>query len=101
MGILLASLWIFLLLFFQPLSGGTPLAAAPASPKTISLASWNIRNISTRSRSGAELGIISLIIFRHDFIALQEVLDKEVIERIQKILKKDFQVDYKRGQDRA
>ena len=61
---------------------------------TITLASWNIRNISDGSRSDAELGIISLIIFRYDFIALQEVLDPTVIERIQGILRTDFQAEY-------
>lgn len=71
------------------------LASTPVfAQDTITLASWNIRNISDSSRSDAELGIISLIVFRFDFIALQEVLDAEVIERIQDILKKDFQVDY-------
>ncbi len=62
--------------------------------ETISLASWNVRNISNNSRSDAELGIISLIVFRYDFVAMQEVLDEEVIGRIQKILKDDFQADY-------
>ena len=61
---------------------------------TISIASWNIRNISNNSRSDAELGIIALIIFRYDFIACQEVLDPEVIKRLQSILKEDFQIEY-------
>lgn len=60
----------------------------------ISLASWNIRNISNNSRSDAELGIIALIIFRYDFIALQEVLDPDVIARIEDILEDDFQAEY-------
>jgi endonuclease/exonuclease/phosphatase family metal-dependent hydrolase len=58
------------------------------------MASWNIRNISNNSRSDAELGIISLVIFRYDFVAVQEVLDETVIERIKDILKDDFQADY-------
>ena len=70
------------------------LPALTRAEETISVASWNIRNISTGSRSDAELGIISLVIFRYDFIALQEVLDERVIERVQEILKKDFQADY-------
>lgn len=61
---------------------------------SISLASWNVRNISDSSRSDAELGIIALILFRYDFIAMQEVLDEEVIKRLQRILKDDFQVSY-------
>lgn len=66
-----------------------------AFSEEIKLASWNIRNISDSSRSDAELGIISLILFRYDFIAIQEVrTDDKAIKRIQKILKDDFQVDY-------
>ena len=38
--------------------------------------------------------LISLILFHYDFIALQEVLDLEVIRRIQQIFEKDFQVNY-------
>ncbi|MDA0692617.1 MAG: endonuclease/exonuclease/phosphatase family protein [Nitrospinae bacterium] len=65
------------------------------SAEEIKLASWNIRNISDASRSDAELGIISLVLFRYDFIAIQEVrTDDKAIKRIQKILKDDFQVDY-------
>ena len=70
-------------------------SASPArADTTISIASWNIRNISDKSRSDAELGIISLILFRYDFIALQEVIDEMVIGRVQEILKEDFRVDY-------
>ena len=61
---------------------------------TIPIASWNIQNVSDRSRSDAELGIIGLVLFRYDFIALQEVLDEEVIARVRRILKQDFRVDY-------
>ena len=70
------------------------LASSVRAGDTISIASWNIRNVSDRSRSDAELGIISLVLFRYDFIALQEVLDETVIERIREILKRDFRVDY-------
>jgi len=78
----------------QPSPEETRPAAAPPSGQTITLASWNVRNLSNRGRSEAELGIISLIVFRYDFIALQEVLDREVVERIKKILKEDFRADY-------
>lgn len=61
---------------------------------SISLASWNVRNISNASRSDAELGIIALILFRYDFIAMQEVLDEAVIGRLQRILNDDFQAPY-------
>ena len=70
-------------------------SASPVrADNTISIASWNIRNISDKSRSDAELGIISLILFRYDFIAIQEVIDETVIGRVQKILKEDFRADY-------
>ena len=69
-------------------------ASSVRADDTISIASWNIRNVSDKSRSDAELGIISLVLFRYDFIALQEVLDEKVIERIQEILKQDFRVEY-------
>ena len=62
--------------------------------EAISIASWNIRNVSDKSRSDAELGIISLILFRYDFVALQEVIDETVIKRVQRILKEDFCIDY-------
>ncbi len=68
--------------------------ALPAQAVDLTLATWNIRNISNNSRSDAELGIIALIIFRYDFIALQEVIDENVILRLEKILLDDFQVDY-------
>ncbi len=69
-------------------------ATSVRADDTISIASWNIRNVSDKSRSDAELGIISLVLFRYDFIALQEVVDETVIERIRKILKQDFRADY-------
>lgn len=78
----------------QPSLEETRPATAPPSGQTITLASWNLRNLSTNGRSDAELGIISLIVFRYDFLALQEVLDREVVERIQRILKDDFRADY-------
>ena len=58
------------------------------------MASWNIRNISNNNRSDAELGIISLILFRYDFVAIQEVLDRQAMDRIKAILKKDFRSEY-------
>ncbi len=77
----------------------TQLAAPPgpalAADDEIRIASWNIRNLSRNSRSDAELGIISLILFRYDVIAIQEVrTDDLAIKRIQEILRDDFQADY-------
>ncbi len=61
----------------------------------IRIASWNIRNLSSNSRSDAELGIVSLILFRYDVIAIQEIrTDDRAIRRIQEILSEDFQAEY-------
>ena len=61
----------------------------------IRIASWNIRNLSSNSRSDAELGIISLVLFRYDLIAIQEVrTDDMALKRIKKILKDDFQAEF-------
>lgn len=82
----LAVSFLFVLLFVHP---------ATAESNFIEVASWNIRNLSDSSRSDAELGIISLIIFRYDFVAIQEVRTNDIaLQRIQKILKDDFQADY-------
>jgi len=40
---------------------------------TINLTSWNIRNLSSNSRSDAELGLISVVLARYELIALQEL----------------------------
>lgn len=70
-----------------------PVAAAP-NPNELTFASWNVRILSNGSRTDAELGIIALILFRYDFIALQEVRDQQVIERLQTIPANDFQANY-------
>ena len=87
------SLSVRLVVFMAAWLSFTSAAPVPAD-NTISIASWNIRNVSDKSRSDAELGIISLILFRYDFIALLEVIDEMVIGRVQEILKEDFRVDY-------
>jgi endonuclease/exonuclease/phosphatase family metal-dependent hydrolase len=68
---------------------------ASASDHEVRIASWNIRNLSRNSRSDAELGIISLVLFRYDVIAIQEVrTDDQAITRIQEILEDDFEAEY-------
>lgn len=62
---------------------------------TMSLASWNIRNISSNSRSDAELGVIAVVLARYDFIAIQEIrTDTKVLDRLVDILKTEFKKDY-------
>ena len=77
-------LLMFLLLF-----------STAAISEVLNLASWNIRNISSNSRSDAELGIISVILARYDFIAIQEIrTDTKSLDRLVKILKDEFRLDY-------
>lgn len=55
----------------------------------IKIASWNIANLS-KSKTDSELKTISSIIKRYDVVAVQEVNDKNVLERI-KTLIPDFE----------
>jgi endonuclease/exonuclease/phosphatase family metal-dependent hydrolase len=50
--------------------------------QTIKMATWNIRDLSTNSRSDFELLQISYILQNYDFIAIQEVNDQEVMLRL-------------------
>jgi endonuclease/exonuclease/phosphatase family metal-dependent hydrolase len=50
--------------------------------QTITIATWNIRDLSTNSRSDFELLQISYILQNYDFIAIQEVNDEEAIHRL-------------------
>jgi endonuclease/exonuclease/phosphatase family metal-dependent hydrolase len=50
--------------------------------QTITIATWNIRDLSTHSRNDFELLQISYILQKYDFIAIQEVNDQEVIHRL-------------------
>ena len=78
----------------QPHAPTPPPSSTEGPGTTVTLTSWNVRNLSSNSRSDVELGLIALLLFRFDFIALQEVLDAEVIFRLQEILQKDFDVIY-------
>lgn len=55
-------------------------------PDDIKLASWNIRILSNNSRDDNELTKISNIIKRYDIIAIQEVRDSTVLERLETLL---------------
>jgi len=50
--------------------------------QTIKLATWNIKDLSTSSRSDFELMQISYILQNYDFIAIQEVNNEQAIERL-------------------
>lgn len=62
------------------------LLCPPTSPREITLASFNIRNLSTVSRDDRELGLIADRLQPFDLIAIQEVLDEQVIARLLAIL---------------
>ena len=52
----------------------------------LKLAAWNIRIMSNKSRTDAELKAIARILADYDFIAIVELRDEMVLKRTQKIL---------------
>lgn len=50
------------------------------------IATWNIRIFSNRSRDDQELALIAALFDYFDFVALQEVRDREVLERLSLLL---------------
>jgi endonuclease/exonuclease/phosphatase family metal-dependent hydrolase len=52
----------------------------------LKLAAWNIRIMSDKSRTDAELQAIARILVDYDFIAIVELRDEMVLKRTQKIL---------------
>ena len=71
----------FLTLFIILLTTSINLFAAE-----IALASWNIRILSDNSRDDAELEQIASIITRYDILAIQELRDEKVLQRLQRML---------------
>ncbi len=59
---------------------------ASAYAEDLVLASWNIRILSNKSRSDSELTSIASIINRYDIIAIQEVRDTIVLDRLRERL---------------
>lgn len=53
---------------------------------TVILATWNVRILSDGSRDDTELALIAEIISRYDLIALQEVRDTRVLDRLETML---------------
>ena len=60
--------------------------ASDAKQSELKLAAWNIRIMSNKSRTDAELKAIARILSDYDFIAIVELRDEIVLERTQKIL---------------
>ena len=55
-------------------------------PDTVNIATWNIRILSDNSRNDNELTKISEIIKRYDLVAIQEVRDTTVLDRLKAML---------------
>lgn len=81
-----ATILIILSLLFVscPVSNATPNNIQLT--ESIKLASWNIRKLSDNSRDDSELQKIAAIIDRYDIVAIQEVRDSIVINRLLDIL---------------
>ncbi len=62
---------------------------------TISIATFNIRIFSNNSRDESELYQICNLIKEFDFIAIQEVRDTVILDRTVKMLKNQFNLNYK------
>ena len=52
----------------------------------LKLAAWNVRIMSDKSRTDAELQAIARTLFDYDFIAIVELRDEAVLQRTQRIL---------------
>ena len=55
---------------------------SPAGTEDLRLATWNIRILSNNSRDDTELALIAPIIARYDLVAVQEVRDTIVLDRL-------------------
>ena len=55
-------------------------------PSALKLATWNIRIMSNKSRTDAELTQIARVLADYDFIAIVELRDETVLKRTQRIL---------------
>lgn len=77
---------IFLSLFLVSCPITTASPNNSQSTESIKLASWNVRILSDNSRDNSELQKIATIIDRYDIVAVQEVRDDEVINRLLNIL---------------
>jgi len=78
------------------LISSAPLWAEKPEPRSgvITAASFNIRQFSTGSRDDYELHNICLVVKDFDFIALQEVRDTEILERLVLYLKHRFNLPF-------
>ncbi len=63
-----------------------PIAETNPLHREARIATWNIRILSDGSRDDEELTLIASLFDYFDFVALQEVRDREVLERLSKAL---------------
>ena len=75
--------WIVALIAYMTFTFFFPIAV---SADSITLATWNVRILSDSSRTDAELGQIAQIMSRYDFIAVQEIRDTHVMDRLMAML---------------
>ena len=61
--------------------GDTHLVASDAEGSELRLAAWNIRIMSNKSRTDAELQAIARTLADYDFIAIVELRDEAVLKR--------------------
>jgi endonuclease/exonuclease/phosphatase family metal-dependent hydrolase len=76
-------------------TGLTLFAQAPTErPGTIVIATWNIRDFSDKTRDDQELAKACEILKMFDLIAIQEVQDTKVLDRVVAMLKSSYNLSY-------
>jgi len=85
-----ATILIILSLLFISCPVTTASPNSTQSTDSIKLASWNVRILSDNGRDDLELQKIATIIERYDIVAVQEVRDDEVINRLLNILPEEW-----------
>lgn len=68
--------------------------SSPQPNQRITVATFNIRVFSDRSRSDAELREIAQLVAGFDIVAIQETRDPAVLERLARLLETNFGLDY-------
>ena len=99
---ILCFLFCFCLIFFTCSQENSCKEKKELSPKIelskanktfLKFASWNIRILS-RKRTDDALRAIAKILKKYDFISILELRDEEVVQRLCRILKKDYGREY-------
>jgi endonuclease/exonuclease/phosphatase family metal-dependent hydrolase len=85
---------IALLLSFACLGLFAPLIGAADPASTLTVATFNIRIFSDRSRNDDELKKICSLLKKYDFIAIQEARDIDILDRTVRMLSDQFGTSY-------